>query len=291
MPDRLDFDSARRALEEIPPTDTWDDATQRAATGSLVQLDAEDATESALRRRPRRPRPPTMRVLAIAACLVAVVALAAIVTAERQSVDTIAPSESPTTECPTPAQPRAITQGAQMKNRFAAPVASAATAILLLGACSDDPETGPSDTEAPGDAAEPDDTTEVSTEDGDAVTEVPAEACDVISAEEVAAVVGDTITAAPGPRQSCTYTGEDSERLWPTIYFEEFTGFDFGPGGQGDPISVAGYEGYILDAGVAGIEGVLTVDSVVIRVVAASDDIPGDTPVVEDLLELAAGKL
>ena len=113
----------------------------------------------------------------------------------------------------------------------------------------------------------------------------------MISAEEVAAVVGDTITAAPGPRQSCTYTGEDSESLWPTIYFEEFSGFDFGPAGQGDPISVAGYEGYILDAGAAGIEGVLTVDSVVIRVVAASDDIPGDTPVVEDLLELAAGKL
>jgi hypothetical protein len=165
-----------------------------------------------------------------------------------------------------------------MNKRFAAPVASAATAILLLGACSDDPET-----------AESDDTTEVSTEDGGAVTD--AEACDVISPEEVAAVVGDTITAAPGPRQSCTYTGEDSERLWPTIYFEEFNQFDFGPGAQGDPISVAGYEGYILDNGAAGIEGVLTVDSVVIRVVAASDDIPGDTPVVEDLLELAAGKL
>ena len=35
-------------------------------------------------------------------------------------------------------EPRAITQGAQMKNRFAAPVASAATALVLLGACSDD---------------------------------------------------------------------------------------------------------------------------------------------------------
>ena len=164
-----------------------------------------------------------------------------------------------------------------MNKRFAAPVASAATAILLLGACSDDPDT-----------TEPDDTTEV---DGGPVTEVPAEACDVISAEEVAAVVGDTITAAPGPRQSCTYTGEDSERLWPTIYFERFSDFDFGPALEGEPITVAGYEGYILDAGVAGIEGVLTVDSVVIRVVAASDDIAGDTPVVEDLLELAAGKL
>ena len=46
-----------------------------------------------------------------------------------------------------------------MNKRFAAPVASAATAILLLGACSDDPET-----------AEPDDTT-VSTEDGGAMPE------------------------------------------------------------------------------------------------------------------------
>jgi len=277
MPDQLDFDAARRALEEITPTDTWDEVTLRAATGSLVQLDAEDATVSPPRRRPRRPRPPTIRLLAIAACLLAVVALAAVVAAERESVETV-PAQ--TTDCPSTTRPRAITQGAQMKNRFAAPVASAATAILLLGACSDDPDT-----------AEPDDTTETSTDDGGAVTEVPAEACDVISAEEVAAVVGDTITATPGPRQSCTFTGEDSERLWPTIYFEEFGTFDFGPGLEGDPISVAGYEGYILDAGVAGIEGVLTVDSVVIRVVAASDDIPGDTPVVEDLLELAAGKL
>jgi hypothetical protein len=283
MPDRLDFDSARRVLEEVTPTDTWDDATRRAETGSLVQLDAEDATVSTVRRRPRRPRPPTIRVLGIAAGLVAVVALAAVLTSERQSVDTISPLGPPTTECPSPVQPRAITQGVQMNKRFAAPVAGAATAILLLGACSDD-------SESPGDTAEPD-TTEVSTEDDGVVTEVPAEACDVISAEEVGAVVGDTITAAPGPRQSCTYTGEDSERLWPSIYFEEFSQFDFGPEGQRDPISVAGYEGYILDAGAAGIEGVLTVDSVVIRVVAASDDIPGDTPVVEDLLELAAGKL
>ena len=59
MPDRLDFDSARRVLEEIPPTDTWDDATQRAATGSLVQLDAEDATVSAFDNgRAARARPP-----------------------------------------------------------------------------------------------------------------------------------------------------------------------------------------------------------------------------------------
>jgi hypothetical protein len=94
-------------------------------------------TEAALRRMPRRSRPPTIGLLAIAACLLAVVALAAVVTADRQSVDTVPPSESPT-ECPSTTQPRALTQGAQMKKRFAAPVASAATAILLLGACGDD---------------------------------------------------------------------------------------------------------------------------------------------------------
>jgi hypothetical protein len=90
--------------------------------------------EAALQRMPRRSRPPTIRLLAIAACLLAVVALAA-VAADRQSVDTV-PAQSP--ECPSTTQPRAITQGAQMNNRFAAPVASAATAILLLGACGDD---------------------------------------------------------------------------------------------------------------------------------------------------------
>jgi hypothetical protein len=95
-------------------------------------------TEAALRRMPRRSRPPTIGLLAIAACLLAVVALAAVVMADRQSVDTVPPLGSPTTECPSTTQPRAITQGAQMKNKLAAPVASAATAILLLGACSDD---------------------------------------------------------------------------------------------------------------------------------------------------------
>jgi hypothetical protein len=94
-------------------------------------------TEAALRRMPRRSRPPTIGLLAIAACLLAVVALAAVVMADRQSVDTVPPLGSPT-ECPSTTQPRAITQGAQMKNKLAAPVASAATAILLLGACSDD---------------------------------------------------------------------------------------------------------------------------------------------------------
>ena len=97
-------------------------------------------TEAALQRVPRRSRPPTIRLLAIAACFVLAIVLVAVVIAERQSVDTVPPSESPsnTTECPDPAQPRAIAPGGQMNIRFAKPVATAATAILLLGACSDD---------------------------------------------------------------------------------------------------------------------------------------------------------
>ena len=80
----------------------------RAAEGSLVRLDPEDATVGTLRRRPRRPHPPTIRLLVIAACLLAVVALAAAFTADRQSVDTAVPSDSPTqtTDCPDPTQPR-----------------------------------------------------------------------------------------------------------------------------------------------------------------------------------------
>jgi len=147
MPERLDFDSARRVLDGIAPTDTWDEATERAATGPLVRLDDEDPTAGTIRRRPRRTRPPTIRLLAIAACLLAVVAVAAVVTSERQSVDTVPPSSSPT-ECPSTTQPRATGQGAPMSNRFAVPIASAASAILLLGACNDD-DSSTSTTEAP----------------------------------------------------------------------------------------------------------------------------------------------
>lgn len=95
MPDRLDFDTARRVLEEIAPTDTWEDARLRAAAGSLVQLDAEDATMSTLRAQPHRSA--TIRLVLIAACLLAVVALAAVVMADREVVDTLDPAEAPTT--------------------------------------------------------------------------------------------------------------------------------------------------------------------------------------------------
>jgi hypothetical protein len=93
MPDRLDFDSARDLIGEIAPTDTWDDAVQRAADPLMV-LDTDDSTERG------RRRPSNRWLVAVAACLLAVVVLAAVVAAERQSVDTAPPADSPTTDCP-----------------------------------------------------------------------------------------------------------------------------------------------------------------------------------------------
>lgn len=112
----------------------------RARLQALAQEVKERTdTEAALERMPRRSRPPTVRLLAVAACFILAVAIAAVVMPERQSVDTVTPAQSPTTtECPDPIQPRAITSGGQMKHRFAAPVASAATALVLLAACGDD---------------------------------------------------------------------------------------------------------------------------------------------------------
>jgi len=124
--------------DNIPPE--TDDEIRARLRAFARQVTENADTEAALRRMPRRSRPPIVGLLAIAACLLAVVALAAAVAADRQSVDTTDLSDSPTltTDCPSTIQPRVITQGAQMKNRFAAPVASVATAIMLLGACSDD---------------------------------------------------------------------------------------------------------------------------------------------------------
>ena len=85
MSDRLDFDAARRVLDEVVPTDTWDEATLRAATGSLVQLDPEDASVGTVR---ARSRSRTIRLAPIAAGVLAVAGVAAIVAADRQAVDT-----------------------------------------------------------------------------------------------------------------------------------------------------------------------------------------------------------
>ena len=114
-----------------------------------------------------------------------------------------------------------------------------------------------------------------------------------MSAEEVGAILGETITAAPAPQGGCSYNGESADSLYPQIYFEDAALFDIT--GVGDPISVAGYDGYINDSGAATgasvFEGVIIVDGVLIRVVANSDDIAGDTPFVKQLLELAASSL
>jgi hypothetical protein len=134
MPDRLDFDSARDVIARIAPTDTWDEATVRATADSFVLLDSEDRPE----RPPRNARRQNLWLAAVAACLLAAVAIAAVVANDPESVEIVPPAGSPTTECPDPTQPRAITAGGQMRNRFAAPVAGAATAVMLLGACNDD---------------------------------------------------------------------------------------------------------------------------------------------------------
>jgi hypothetical protein len=104
------------------------------------QVEARVDTEAALHRLSHPSRPPTVRLLAIAACALAVVALAAALRAERASVETSGLSDSPTqtTDCPSPTQPRAITQGAPVNKRIATSVVSAATAVALLGACGDD---------------------------------------------------------------------------------------------------------------------------------------------------------
>lgn len=122
----------------VPP-ETDDEL--RARLQALAQEVTERTdTEAALGRMPRRSRPPTTRLMAIAACLLAVVALAAALVPDREAVDAVGPASAPTptTDCPSTTQPRAITQGGQMKNWFTAPVASAATAIMLLSACGDD---------------------------------------------------------------------------------------------------------------------------------------------------------
>jgi hypothetical protein len=120
--------------DTLPPE--TDDELRARMRALADEVKGRTDSEAALERMPSGSRPPTIRLLAIAACFVLAVVAAAVVMADRQPVETVLPAQSP--ECPTPAQPRAITPGGQMKNRFAAPVASAATALLLLGACGDD---------------------------------------------------------------------------------------------------------------------------------------------------------
>lgn len=111
----------------------------RARMRALAQEVAERTdAEAAFGRVARRSGPTTARFLAIAACVVAALALAVALVPDGETVgttDQARPTDCPTTEgalAPTP------TPGGQMNTRLAAPVATAATAILLIGACSDD---------------------------------------------------------------------------------------------------------------------------------------------------------
>ena len=110
----------------------------RARLRAFAQGVAEHAdTETALGRMPRRSRRPIIRAVAIAACLLTVIGVAAVLI-DRQAFDNTDPSQSPTTDCVSTTRPQAINTGEPMKTRFTAPVASAATAIMLLAGCSDD---------------------------------------------------------------------------------------------------------------------------------------------------------
>ena len=130
--------------DTIPSPETDDELRARlrafARAGQAEQAD----TEAALERMPRRSRPPTIRLLADRGVLRPRRQPSRPPgMAHRQSVDTVPPETRRPPNARRTTQPRVITQGAQMKNRFAAPVASAATALMLLGACSDDD--GPTD--------------------------------------------------------------------------------------------------------------------------------------------------
>jgi hypothetical protein len=70
MPDPFDLDAARRALDEVPAPDVWDEAARRAAAGDVVPLTGGDG-------RPRSRR--WLAVAAVAAVAVLAVGTAAVV--------------------------------------------------------------------------------------------------------------------------------------------------------------------------------------------------------------------
>jgi len=86
MPDTPDFDDARRALNEVPAPDLWDEAQRRAADGTVVPL-AVDRD----RRRPGR----WLAVAAAAALAVGTVAVLA--DDDDQSIDTSPRATPPST--------------------------------------------------------------------------------------------------------------------------------------------------------------------------------------------------
>lgn len=129
--------------EHDTPTPEIDDEIRARLQAFAREVADQADAEAALRRLPHSSRPPTIRILALAACVLAAVALAAVVRGDLRPVNTVdqPAAPTPTTDCPTTTQRRTVTSGGQMKMRIAAPVASTATAIMLLAACGDDDPT------------------------------------------------------------------------------------------------------------------------------------------------------
>jgi hypothetical protein len=120
-----------------PPADLWERVVERSSPDGVTLHPLPVSPV-------RRPEPPVwLAVVSIAACLVAVIAVVAVVMPDRQAVDTIDPADAPsaTIECPDDVLPRSTTEGAQMKTLIAVPAATAVTALVLLGGCSDDDST------------------------------------------------------------------------------------------------------------------------------------------------------
>jgi hypothetical protein len=122
--------------ETLPPEN--DDEIRARLRAFAAEVAAQADTGAALERMSRRSRPSTIGWLAMAACVLAIVVLASVLLPRTEEVDTTDPADAPTTDCSTTTQALTINPGGQMRTRLAAPVASAATAIMLIGACSDD---------------------------------------------------------------------------------------------------------------------------------------------------------
>jgi hypothetical protein len=177
--------------------DTLDAATDDAIRVRLRTFAQEVAertdTEAALERMPRRWRPPTALLLTVAACLLAVVALAALLPA-RGTVATAVPSQE--ADCPSTTLPRSTTPGANMNPRFTARIAGATTALMLIGACSDE---GPT-TLAIGEDIE------LVGEDG-----LAGQTLDIDAQEDAGAVTGEVLFTDPGGEVRVTIECADTD--------------------------------------------------------------------------------
>jgi hypothetical protein len=123
--------------DTLPPeTDDELRARLRAFAGDVAEQADTEVALGLMSDRQRRPS--TIGWLAIAACVLAVVVLASVLLPQTEGVDTTDPADAPTTDCSTTTEALTINPGGQMRTRFALPVAGAATAIMLISACSDD---------------------------------------------------------------------------------------------------------------------------------------------------------